>query len=219
MQLNYLGPFSKKSAFSGKQSHPLLLDLLLLKEFGHEYLGWEPETCWQEIEKTFGTNVSEVNKNKIQAVKTCHITDRPYDAWNIFEKVALSLSGTIPIFSMIQKPTPHVCAAALETMAHIKKLKPSKEIYRYISAVLLDDGIAYGPGSLEPCNPLIREKVGGPLQDKIGRLVREGARPRFDGSDDQDIQLYKSLSIADYVHYDSKKLLEQTNVLFKERSK
>ena len=68
--LEYSGPFTKKAAFTNKLTHPLLLDLLLIKQFNTGYLEWEPETCWSEIESEFGVAVSEVNRHKVQAVKT-----------------------------------------------------------------------------------------------------------------------------------------------------
>jgi hypothetical protein len=219
VEISYLGPFTKKGAFSGKESHPLLLDLLMIKEFGPDYLGWEADTCWQEILKTFGTNISETNKNKLQAVRTCHVSDRPYDAWNIFEKVAVAFSGATPLFGTLQKPSLHVCAAALETMSHIKDAKPSDEVYRYIAAIMLDDGVSFGPGILAPSNKYIEDRVGAALQKKVKKALEEGRLPKFDGSDVDDIQIYKSSSIADYVHYDSKKLLRQTGALFRKGDK
>ena len=66
----YIGPQSVRAAFTSPDSHPILLDLILLREFGAEYLTWEAETLWAEVEKTWGTTTSEVNKNRIQAVKS-----------------------------------------------------------------------------------------------------------------------------------------------------
>ena len=44
-------PTTKRAAFTNPATHALVLGLLLLKEFGPEYLAWEPETVWAEVEK------------------------------------------------------------------------------------------------------------------------------------------------------------------------
>ena len=115
------GPEAPKHAFTNKSVHPLVLNLLLIKEFGPEYLGWEPETCWVEISRTWGSTVSEVNRSKIQAIRTCHTTSQPYERWEIFDLVCSGLIGTPPKFDLIQKPTPHRAAFALDVMAQIKE--------------------------------------------------------------------------------------------------
>jgi len=214
-ELSYTGPFSKKAAFTQPITHPLLLDLILIKAFGAEYLTWEPETLWKEIELTFGVTTSEVNKNKIQAVKTCHVVDRPYEAWEVFEKVATSLGGAIPKFDVIQKPSPHLCASAVENMQHVRDKKFSDEVYKYIAAVLLDDGISYAHGPLEPCNKHMLLYVDPVLQKRVKQAIEKGRIPTFDGNNDEDVQVAKVLSIKDYVEFESRRLLRQMNVVMK----
>ena len=214
-KLEYRGPFSKKASFTSKESHPLLLDLLLIKELGPAYLEWEATTVWSEITATFGTSVSEVNRAKIQALRTCHVVDRPYEAWEVFEKVVIGLSGGVPKFDVMQKPSPHACAATLETMSNIRAKKPTKEIYRYIAAVLLDDGYCYAPGVLEPCNKHLAEYVSKPLQDKVKTAISKNIEPRFDGNREEDVQIAKSKSILDFVEFDSRRLIKQREVVIK----
>ncbi len=212
---NYSGPFTAKAAFANKDSHPLLLDLVLIKQMGPVYLEWEPETLWAEVEKTYGTTIADVNKAKIQAARTCHVVDSPYEAWNVFEKIVIAFSGGVPRFDLIQKPTPHMCSAALDTMKHIKDSKVSEEVYRYIAAVMMDDGMCYGTGPLLPCNRYLRKFIPRSLQMRVKALVEKGTNPRFDGTSSEDIQVFKTRSVADYADYDSKKLLSQIEVVFK----
>jgi len=211
--LEYSGPFTKKSAFTHKLSHPLLLDLLLIRQFRTDYLEWEPETCWSEIQHEFGTTVSELNRNKIQATKTCHLVDGPYERWNIFEKVTVSLSGMFPKFDMIQKPTPHACAFAVETMSHVRDKKFSDEVYRYIASVLLDDGVCYAPPPLEACNEYLAKFVTSDLQKKTKAGVDKKAQPTFDGTREEDIQIFKSTSVIDFVKYNQTQLLHQIEMV------
>jgi len=208
------GPITPKQAFTNRQTHPLVLNLMLLKEFGSSYLGWEPETCWVEISKTWGTTISEINRNKIQAIRTCHVTDEPYERWEIFEKVAMGLLGLTPKFDLIQKPTPHRAAFALEVMSQVKDdVKPSSEVYKYIACCMLDSGVIYGPGVLEPCNEYVAEFVSSDKQAAVKKAVVMRKKPSFNGTNEDDVQLMKSNSVKDFMESTSRTLLLQLRKL------
>jgi len=202
-------------AFTNKNTHPLILNLLLLKEFKKEYLAWEPETCWVEIGRTWGTTISEINRNKIQAIRTCHVSDQPYELWEVFEKVAMGLLGLPPRFDLIQKSTPHRASVALEIFGHIREDKDiSKEVYKYVAACMLDYGMVYGPGPLEPCNQHTKSFASKGQQERVKVRVSKGATPKFDGTNPDDIQVMKSLSVKDFNTQISKMLLDQLKRLF-----
>lgn len=209
----YNGPVTSKQAFTHKDTHPLVLDLLMIGEFGPDYLGWEPETCWVEIRKTWGGSVSELNRNKIQAMRTVHVTDQPYNRWEVFDLVCAGLVGSSPRFDLIQKPSPHRAALALDVMAQVKEdVVVNPEVMKYCGAVMLDYGMVYGPGSLEPCNPIIRSHVG-PSQERVRQAFSAGLTPKFDGQNIDDIQLMKSYSVRDFQESTSRMLLSQLKAL------
>ncbi len=208
VESTYTGPSATKKAFTNSATHPLLLDLIMVKKFGPEYLSWEPETCWQEVKLTWGTTVSESCRNKIQAVRTCHVSERPYESWEVFEKVAVGLSGMSPRFDLIQRVTPQSMAVAVDVMTQIKeKRNISEEVYRYIAAGMLDDGFVLGVGPLEPVNKYLASRVGEKLQKEVGRELKS-RRP------DISVQAMKSLSVKDYVESQSRALLAQLKVIF-----
>tara|TARA_Y100000310_G_scaffold334995_1_gene415982 strand:- start:14045 stop:14713 length:669 start_codon:yes stop_codon:yes gene_type:complete len=208
------GPVVPKQAFTNRETHPLILNLLLLKEFGSDYLGWEPETCWVEIGRTWNTTISEINRNKIQAIRTCHVSDDPYERWEVFEKVAMGLVGLTPKFDLIQRPTLHRAALALDILAQVKEdLKLSDEVYKYVAAVMLDSGVAYGPGPLEPSNKYLTKFVGVERQAKIKKAVSMRRRPAFNGKNEDDIQIMKATSIKDFLESTSRLLLTQLKKL------
>jgi hypothetical protein len=208
------GPTTTKSAFTHRSTHPLVLDLLLVKEFGAECIGWEPATLWSEIQSTWHTTVSEVNRNKIHAIRICHSTDTPYEKWEVFEKVCLGLYGLTPSFDVIQRHTPQRCAGALDMMAQVRKHPFSSEIHKYVGACMLDHGVAYGPESLGPCNPIIAPLVGASLQNRVRNSVERGVVPTFDGTNEDDVQIMKSISIKDFQKNLNTLLLSQINSLF-----
>ena len=204
---------SLRTAFTNKDAHPLVLNLIMIKEFGPEYLAWEPETCWIEIARTWKSTISEVNKNKIQAVRTCHTTDQPFERWEVFDVVASGLVGVPPKFDLIQKPTPHRAAFALEVMSQIRdKQSVSDEVYKYVSACMLDYGMVYGTGPLEPCNKIVASLMdshGISQQESVKGALASNRVPTFDGNSDSDTQLMKTLSVKDFLEGTSRMLLIQ----------
>lgn len=206
---SYFGPKSPKQAFTHRDTHPLVLNLLMISEFGPDYLGWEPETCWLEVRNTWGGSISELNRNKIQAVRTCHTSDLPYKRWNVFDNVCAGLVGSSPRFDMIQKPSPHRAALALEVLSQIKEdVEFSPEVIKYCGASMLDYGMVYGPGALSPCNKVIAPLVGN-VQNRVKRAFEMSVVPKFDGQNIDDVQLMKSYSVRDFQEGASRMLLSQ----------
>lgn len=144
-------------------AHPLVLDLLLTKEFGPEWWSWEPETLRQVIPQQFKTAegyapISELVWNKLQAVRTVHVSPGlVFDEWECFLPVITSLNNVIPDFNVMQLPS-H--SRLLAGVGMLKALDPeetfSEEVKRFSAAALLHDGIYYAPGDLSFCQWYLR---------------------------------------------------------------
>ena len=81
-----MAKFATRSLLTYRHSHPIVLDLFLVKEFGAEYYGWDANTLWHEaVRAAEAQSVSAANKSKIQAIRTTHLTDG-----------AFKRGGTIP---------------------------------------------------------------------------------------------------------------------------
>lgn len=209
-----LSPLSRRAAFTHQMTHPLTFDLVLVKEMGAEYLEWEPETLWREIQLTWGTSVSEVNKNKIQAVRTIRTADLPYEQWEVFESVATGLIGHTPEFRVMKRCSPRSVGLALDTLAKVRDTpKATAEVHKYGAACLLDHGVAYGPGTLVPCNEHVAKFVDPEIQHRVQLAVKLGKAPSFDGRNDLDVQVMKSLALRDYQDALDKLLLHQVKTL------
>jgi hypothetical protein len=192
-------PSAKKQLFTNAEAHPLALNLVMLKEFGPEYLGWEPETCWDEIKLTWGVNVSEANRQKIQAVRSIYVSDDTVAEWEVFENIAAGLVGNTPRLDIIQRPTPARAHIALDVIKNIREASTIKdEVYQYCAAVLMDHGMLYGPGSLEPANKFLKG-VSADDQATVRNLVRSGSVPTLSSGGVILVQTMKSLSVRDYV--------------------
>jgi hypothetical protein len=170
-------PISQKSLFSHPDTHPLVLDLALLKHFQVEWFQWLPETLFSEIEKTFGTNIAEVNKLKIMAVKTLHVIDAFWDHWEIFEKTVMALNGIPPRLDAMQPPDLPLLFSGVALASSIRVEEFHGEVARYCAAVFLNESVHYAPEPLDFCQVYISQPTYCCKDcDKCG-----SALPPFDG--------------------------------------
>lgn len=138
--------------FSWHDAHPIALCLVLMKRFGPEFLDWEPSVLRRvEIQRAFNaTGVSDLNWNKIQAVRTALLATSPWHEWHVFEKVIHGLNNNI-----VDPDTEQRCSVA-QLMAGIDMLHElddeqswSPEVAGYVAACALEDGVVYLPPPLE----------------------------------------------------------------------
>lgn len=191
-------PTNFKQAFTYQETHPLVLSLILLKEMGPQFLAWEPETIWDEVRYTFGTTVSELNKQKIQAARSVYVADGAGEKWEVFEKVAAGLVGNAPRLDTMQRPTPGRAHIALDIIASIRSEKYVRpEVYKYCAAVLADHGMLYGPGALEPANQYLKN-IDKAVQQQVRSAVLRGTAPNIIGDTTLQVQTMKALSVKDF---------------------
>ena len=102
----------------------------------------------------------------------------------------------------------------LDVMMQVKeKVSPSTEIYKYVAAVMLDNGVCYGPGPLEPCNKYVAKHSSATQQVNVKRAVGMRKRPSFNGKNEDDVQIMKSTSIKDFLESASRTLIIQLKKL------
>ncbi len=168
---------SSKSLFSHPDAHPLILDLSLIKQLGMEWFAWLPETLFAEIERVLKTSIAEVNKLKILAVQTLHVTTAYWDQWEIFEKTIQALNGVPPQLEVMQPPSLEFLYAGVDMANLIRREEFDEEVGRYCAAVFLHENVHYAPEPLEFCQVYITQPIYTCLDcDKVG-----SAMPPFDG--------------------------------------
>lgn len=137
---------NRKNFFTHHDVHPLLLDLVLLKTFGVDWLGWEAETLWAEIQRIFSqSNIPVNSRNKVQAVRTAHVVEHPWEDWETFAVVSQALNNNIPNFQILHKPTPAQTMNTVRILQAIRDLEFSDEVQKFIAACFLDEGIYFLP--------------------------------------------------------------------------
>jgi len=148
---------SPRSVFSHPDTHPYVLDLALLKHFHLEWLQWLPETLFKEIEQTFQTSIAGINRIKIMAVQTLHVTDMYWEEWELFEKTIWSLNGHVPRLDSLQPPDLPILFAGVDMAQSVREETYSEEVGRYCAAVFLNENVFYAAPPLEFCQKYITQ--------------------------------------------------------------
>jgi hypothetical protein len=136
-------PVTARNIFQHPETHPVMLDLLLLRKYGPEWMTWEPETVEWRIPQDFGgQNISDINMHKVQAVKTLHFNDRFWEAWEVFTWCCMALNGIPPDFEVMQVPTVAQCMIAVDIANRIRQdVEFDEEINDFVEQVQMHDGI------------------------------------------------------------------------------
>ncbi len=140
---------TSKNLFSNPDTHPVVLDFALLRQFQFGWFSWLPETLFHEIEQTFKTSIAEVNRLKILAVQSMHVTDSFWEQWEIFEKTLNALNGTVPRLDVMQPPDVSFLLSGVDMANAIRKEEFSDEVGRYVAGCLLFENVTYAPPPLD----------------------------------------------------------------------
>lgn len=144
--------FSPSLIFGHHDAHPVVLATLLFKEYDVEWLEWEPDVLWFEIEDDFSrrfsergrstkVTVSSLNRNKIQAVRTLLLSNGFWDEWQIFCPIIQAMNNNVPVFDMLHKPSVAQLMTGLDIVSTIRQEEFSEEISRFVAASCLEQGV------------------------------------------------------------------------------
>lgn len=142
-------PVSVRNLFTHQDAHPVALQLSLLRAFGQEWVDWEPETLWAEIQRVFKSQISELARNKVQAIKTVLVSSGPWEDWQVFEKVMQALNGVIPKWEFMQAPNIEQLYAGIDILSALRKGEFSDEVKLYMAAAVLNDDVIFVPPPLD----------------------------------------------------------------------
>lgn len=168
---------TSKNLFSHPETHPVVLDLALLRFFHLEWFSWLPETLFHEIEQTFKTSIAEVNRLKILAAQVLHVSDAFWEQWEVFEKLLHSVNGVIPIIGSLQPPDLSHLLAGVDTVNLIRKEEFGEEVARYVAACCLNEHVSWAPSPIEFAQPYLSEPYY--ICNDCGK--KGSALPPFDG--------------------------------------
>ena len=133
-----------KNIFRHPAAQPVVLDYLLIKQYGVDWLGWEIETIEHLVPIDFGIDrISDLNVSKIQAMKTLHLVDSFWQQWEVFTWCAMPLNSTFPDFRVMQVPDVLQCMIAVDTANRVRDdMAWGDEVKNYLAMVFRNDGVA-----------------------------------------------------------------------------
>jgi hypothetical protein len=129
--------------FQHPAAHPYVLDLALLRQYGPEWMEWERETLEAQVPLDFRTSgISDLNMQKLNAVKTLHYVDTFWQNWEVFVPCVMALNSLFPDFRVMQVPTTAQCAVAVDIANRIREdVAWSDEMKVYLEIVHRHDDI------------------------------------------------------------------------------
>jgi len=134
---------SVANLFRSPDTHPLILDLALLRKYKSEWLSWELETLVSKITADFSTpTVSDINLEKVQACKALHLVDDFWLRWEVFLPCCAAFNGMFADFRSMQVPDVAECMVAVDVANRIRDdMQWSQEINTFLSVVHRHQGI------------------------------------------------------------------------------
>jgi hypothetical protein len=187
--------------FQHPDSHPAVLDILLLQKYGPEWMLWEAETLALRIPRDFHTQeVSDLNMGKIQAMKTLHFVDTPWTQWEVFVWCCMPLNGLFPDFEVMQVPTAAQCTVAIDIFTMVRQdVAWSDELKVYLGTVWRHEGM-FCP--VDPASFFEVDSEGTTIEcSKIREMWpsvrKDGVAPTEDTANAE--QLRRMLDVNDYL--------------------
>ena len=162
---------SAPSFLTSPVTHPIALHILCLRQFGVEYLSWEPETIWEELKRIFKRKPSTLNKAKINACRAVHTSSTPFEDWYTFEKVVLPFGFVAPQFGILQKPSVAVATHGIRVMQQLRSRHYSPDVEKYVAGLLLAEGFTNPPKQLSFIGPRIKKVVSSEMYSKMEALL------------------------------------------------
>ena len=142
-------PVTLGTIFTHHDTHPVVIDFALLKAFGIEWLAWESETIWQEVQRIFKSQISEIARSKVQAIKSLHVSGLPWEKWQVFEKVIQGLNNNVPRWDIMQAPSLEQLYAGIDIMNQIRHVDFSDEVKLYMAGAVLNGEVCFVPPPLD----------------------------------------------------------------------
>lgn len=146
---DYGTPVTVRNLFTHQDTHPVVLNLAMMREFQMDWVGWEPRTIWSEINRLFKSQVSEHTRAKVQALMALHNNNGFWKSWTVFEKVVQALNGNIPTWTVMQMPSPEQLYVAVDMLEHIRSGVFSDEVKLYMTAAILHEDLTFVPPPLD----------------------------------------------------------------------
>jgi hypothetical protein len=197
--------------FQHPDAHPVALDLALLKKYGADWLTWETEVLSLRIVSDFPTTtVSDLNMNKIMAMKTLHYVDFFWTQWDAFHACVMPFNNLYPDFEILHPPSVAQMMVAVSVSKRVREdVAWSEEVKVFMEQACRFDGIFCPPAPLDFVDVA-------PEHDTVDRddIQRKwpGVRSTGVAPEDNSVtseQLRRMLRVHNYFRADTERLQTQ----------
>lgn len=123
------------------------------RRFGVGWVDLEPQTLHE-------AGFDEHDITAAFAAKLTLYGHAPFEEWQVFEKVALALTGRTPDFTLPQEPSLVELAWAVDAMRYLDPVTPfSAEVAAYIATAAIRDGFVRLPHALGFAGPYLERRM------------------------------------------------------------
>lgn len=192
--------FSSPYVWTDPDTDALTLDLIMAGNFGKDWVTWEPETLWEMLSRIGGSNLPQILRDKLQALKTMHSGDYFWEDEGIFEKICLALNGIEPDFEDRQYLNVSQIAKAVTISSKIKSAMFSDEVAAHVAAKAHQEGFIALPTVLAFAQPALSSLQKG-LEGITAQVQRAYAAKTVPTAADDflNVQLRKLYAVENYV--------------------
>lgn len=140
---------TRESLWGRSDAHPLILNLLMLEYFEHDWLAWDPELVEDTVSSLWATP-HPVNLGKILAVQAAFTKYAAWDEWHYFVYTCQAFNDELVDPEAFRPPTvaeAGICVTILTTLDD----KPfwSDEVKTFLQQVLTFEQFLYPPKPLD----------------------------------------------------------------------
>lgn len=145
----------RRDFFLRDDSHAIPMGIACYKLLPDDWLGWEPRTVYEELERLGFGKITESNACKLNAFRTARATILPWQDWHTFEKVVRGLNGDVPNFALTEPLSVAKCMVGVDSLRAIQSVPFSRDVMGYIAACARNDDLDYVPDPLTFVMPLL----------------------------------------------------------------
>ena len=176
-----------REIFTAKHVVPQIYKTVLDQNLGPEWISWEPETCWSEIDRIFKIRPSENVANKINALKVFLTTKAFYQDARAFENIVLAVNDLYVDPQTLQVCSPEEIVYALKVLAPLgmETKNFGREIIAYIQVACKQVGLLKYPDDIKFAEPAYDK----PLAELAASVKAQYVDPeKIDYADIQQVQ-------------------------------
>lgn len=211
-----------KRLLSDLDASPLLIIAVLQKEFGPEWLDWEPEVLWDEIENKFGISIREqprAMRDKIMASRVSVTSNVPWLDWHPFLATVQAFNGISPKVEYAEPAQLGHLAYGIQTLKRIQPENTFDRDVRFtIAAHLHAEGLCWVPdepiGSVAGRELMFFQKS--PERKQLAQIMQTAyeendGRDAIDENDAVKAHTFKLMAMDSYLDQCNKREKEYLN--------